>query len=86
MLAQTSLRRCLLKSACLPEVRHSHPTLLLWHYLSPSEEKQQRVVLGVGSGLCGQATIWGRRSGNDTEEVHIAKVSYIDLKLLFLLI
>lgn len=36
--------------------------------LSPLMEKQQGVALGAGSGPCGQATIWGRRSRNDIGE------------------
>lgn len=54
------------ESACPSEVRHwSHPSPVA---LSPPGEKQQRAVLGVGSGPCGQATIWARRCRNSTEE------------------
>lgn len=44
--------------------------------LAPPVEKEQGVVLGVGSGPCGQATIWGRRSRNDMEEGTCSKSKY----------
>lgn len=65
------------ESACLPGPSHPSPVAL-----ALPMKKHQGVPLGAGSGPCGQATIWGRRSRNDMGEGSKSR----DLKLPFLLI